>query len=103
MEAQPLRIEGFPAADGAYWYYKMGQEMPSLVWIGTYKGERAIKDGSAIQRYWFPGEFFVGPILPPFATPHDLASPSEEDWVRARDNAQYPTQIVVVKFFRTLG
>lgn len=48
--------------------------LPSLVLIGTRNGERVIKEGPAMQRYWFPGEFFVGPIEPPFATPDDLAN-----------------------------
>ncbi|WP_323074206.1 hypothetical protein [Mycetohabitans endofungorum] len=67
------RIEGIPSKDGAYWYYKCGEVLPSLVLIGTRNGERVIKEGSAMQRYWYPGEFFVGPIEPPFATPDDLA------------------------------
>ncbi|ANJ76267.1 hypothetical protein PQH03_28110 [Ralstonia insidiosa] len=68
------RIEGIPSKDGAYWYYKRGAVLPSLVQVGTRDGERVIKDGSSVQRYWWPGEFFVGPIEPPFATPVDLAN-----------------------------
>jgi hypothetical protein len=86
MTEQPQQIEGIPLEDGPYWYYKLGEKMPSMVLVGEYKGERVIKDGAAIQRHWFPGEFFVGPIRPPFATPDELAAPSEEDWRRAREN-----------------
>jgi hypothetical protein len=84
--AESLRIEGIPRVDGAYWYYKLGESMPTLVLVGEYEGERAIKDGPAIQRYWFPGEFFVGPISPPFATPAELAAPPEDVWRQAREN-----------------
>lgn len=85
-DVAPPKIEGFPHEDGFYWYYKMGEKMPSLVQVGTYKGERAIKDGSGVQRYWLSGEFFVGPIHPPYATPDELASPSEKDRRKAHDN-----------------
>ncbi|MBA9846583.1 hypothetical protein [Ralstonia pickettii] len=68
------RIEGIPAVDGAYWYYKRGEAVPRLVQVGTRGGERVINEGPAIQRYWYQGEFFVGPIEPPFATPDDLAN-----------------------------
>lgn len=71
------RIEGIPSKDGAYWYYKRGAVLPSLVQVGTRDGERVIKDGSSVQRYWWPGEFFVGPIEPPFATPWTWRTPTE--------------------------
>jgi hypothetical protein len=74
MTEETPRIEGIPSKDGAYWYYKRGQVLPSLVLIGTQDGVRFIKEGPAKQRYWFQGEFFVGPIEPPFATPDDLAN-----------------------------
>ncbi|MCF2135584.1 MULTISPECIES: hypothetical protein [Mycetohabitans] len=73
MNDDTPRIEGIPSKGGAYWYYKRGKLLPSLVLIGTRNGERVINDGPAMQRFWYPGEFFVGPIEPPFATPDDLA------------------------------
>lgn len=85
IENQVPRIEGVPARDGYYWYYKRATALPSLVMIGTRGGERFIKDGPALQRYLFPGEFFVGPIEPPFATPDDIAAaervPGQEVWI----------------------
>ncbi len=79
------RIEGIPSKDGYYWYYKRGAVLPTLVMIGTRGDERIIKEGPAFQRYWFPGEFFVGPIEPPFGTPDDLAQSErrhgEEIWI----------------------
>lgn len=82
------RIEGIPAVDGAYWYYKRGEVLPSLVQVGTRDGERVIKEGPAIRRYWYQGEFFVGPIEPPFATPDNLANrepgrPGEERYLES--------------------
>lgn len=74
MSGEHPKIEGFPSVDGAYWYYKRGVVMPSLIFVGTHNGERKIKEGGAIQGYIFPGEFFVGPVSPPFATPDDLAT-----------------------------
>jgi hypothetical protein len=74
VDERTLRIEGFPATDGYYWYYRRGQVVPSLVLVGTGTDARYIKDGAMLQGYWYPGEFFVGPINPPFATPDDLAS-----------------------------
>ena len=32
------RIEGIPAVDGAYWYYKRGEAVPRLVQVGTRGG-----------------------------------------------------------------
>ena len=84
-EDQVPRVEGVPTQDGYYWYYKRGAVLPSLVMIGTRGSERFIKDGPSLQRYRFPGEFFVGPVVPPFATPDDIASAEgvhgEEIWI----------------------
>ncbi|PNE59870.1 hypothetical protein A8H39_01620 [Paraburkholderia fungorum] len=84
-EGQQPRIEGVPARDGYYWYYKRGAVLPSLVMIGTRGTERIIKEGPASQRCWFPGEFFVGPIEPPVGTPDALARSEarhgEEIWI----------------------
>lgn len=66
-------IEGIPSTDGCYWYYKRASILPTLVLVGTRHGERVIKDGSEIRRHWYPGEFFVGPIRPPYPTPDHLA------------------------------
>ena len=88
-DTQLPKIEGIPSVDGAYWYFKLGEKLPSLVWIGSDNNGRAIKDGPAIQRYWYPGEFFVGPINPPYETPKELAEPSEDAWREARENPQY--------------
>jgi hypothetical protein len=67
LENEIPRIEGIPAKDGAYWHYKRGQVVPNLVLVGGADGQRAFKDGPALHHYWYPGEFFVGPIEPPFA------------------------------------
>lgn len=74
LEDQLPRIEGIPATDGYYWYYQRGRVVPSLVLVGTGQDARYIKEGGVLRGYWYPGEFFVGPINPPFATPDDLAS-----------------------------
>lgn len=53
--------------------------------IGSRGDERIIKEGPACQRHRFPGEFFVGPIEPPFGTPDALAQNEgrhgEEIWI----------------------
>jgi hypothetical protein len=74
MDDRTARIEGIPSSDGPYWFYKRGEALPSLVLVGTRNGERVFQEGPAVRRTWFPGEFFVGPIAPPFATPEDLAN-----------------------------
>lgn len=85
FEHQVPRIEGIPTGDGYYWYYKRGTAFPSLVMVGTRGHERIIKEGPGSQRYWYPGEFFVGPIEPPFGTPDSLAQSDgrhgEEIWI----------------------
>ncbi|MDN7445350.1 hypothetical protein QZM64_39975 [Burkholderia cepacia] len=77
MSKQPVdqiaRIEGIPFADGYYWYYKRGKPLPSLVLVGDRDEQRVFKDGPAVCKTWWPGEFFVGPIAPPFPTPDHLA------------------------------
>ena len=68
------RIHGFPVKDGYYWYYELGEAMPSMVQAGSYEGERAVYGpGGRIKRDWYEGEFFVGPVEPPYSTPEVLA------------------------------
>lgn len=81
-----LVIESIPVEDGFYWYYQLGKSMPEMVAVGEYQGSRAIKNGAVIQRFWYPGEFFVGPIKAPFATPEELANPTDEQMMYAHEN-----------------
>ena len=68
------RNEGLPTQDGYYCYYELGEPVPQIVRVGDYKGYRAVSGpGGRIQRHWYEGEFFVGPIEPPFPQPVELA------------------------------
>ena len=67
------RIVGFPLVNGLYWYYKYGQVVPSVVDIIDVDGVKAIKEGGGIQKWFRRGEYFVGPIIAPHATPPQLA------------------------------
>lgn len=87
---EPPRILGIPTKDGAYWYFEFGKPLPTMVVAFEHRGQRTIRTGDgAVQRWWKDGEFFVGPIEPPFATPASIANPADDVYKAALENMRW--------------
>lgn len=61
-----------PTEDGLYWYFA-NKEKPRPVLIGSGNGfPNHFKSFNGSQQSWIhPGEYFMGPVLPPEALPKE--------------------------------